>query len=215
MYGEVREEVAHDVPTPKGKRVVLSTYKDANLYHDMVSGKSVSGVLHFINKTPIEWFSKKQATVETATYGSEFASAKTAVQQITGLRVTLRYLGVPVHGGTYLFGDNESVVNSSSITQAKLNKRHNALSYHRTREAIASGMLRFHYVQSEDNPADMMSKHWDYASIRAQIRPLLFWGGDTVLIAAYDQWKKLDSAAKEAAEKKRLASSSKPAPTQS
>jgi hypothetical protein len=45
---------------------------------------------------PIDWYSKAQTTVETATYGSEFVAARTAVDQINYLRTTLRYLGVPI-----------------------------------------------------------------------------------------------------------------------
>ena len=48
--------------------------------HDIATGKSVTGILHVINKTPFDWYSKKQATVETATYGSEFVSAPTCVE---------------------------------------------------------------------------------------------------------------------------------------
>ena len=55
-----------DAPEPKGKRVVLTTYKDANLYHNMMTGKAVTGILHLINQTPINWFAKKQATVPYA-----------------------------------------------------------------------------------------------------------------------------------------------------
>ena len=51
------------------------TYFDANLMHDVITGCSVSGVLHFLNQTPLEWFSKHQAQVETVTYGSEFMAA--------------------------------------------------------------------------------------------------------------------------------------------
>jgi hypothetical protein len=61
-------------PEPLGNYVILSHYVDANLMHDIAMGRSVTGILHLINKTPIEWYSKKQATVETATYGSEFVS---------------------------------------------------------------------------------------------------------------------------------------------
>ena len=115
VYGKVREQRAVDAPTPKGKRVVTTTYKDANLYHDLTTGKAVSGVLHFLNQTPIDWFTKKQATVESATYGSEFAAAKSAIQQIAALRITLQYLGVEISDSSYLFGDNESVVKSGTI----------------------------------------------------------------------------------------------------
>ena len=75
VYGEVKELTPHDAPEPLGKYVTLTHYVDANLMHDMITGRSVTGILHLINKTPIDWYSKKQATVETATYGSEFVAA--------------------------------------------------------------------------------------------------------------------------------------------
>ena len=78
-------------------------------------------------QNPIEYFSKKQGTVETATYGSEFVIARTAVEQIMDLRMTLRYLGVPIRKVSYLFGDNKSVVDSLTLPHAKLHKRHMAL----------------------------------------------------------------------------------------
>ena len=80
----------------------------------------------------------RQATVETATYGSEFVAAKTATEQIVDLRNTLWYLGVPIMNKAYMFGDNNSVVMSSTIPQSIINKRHNRLSYHRVREAIVT-----------------------------------------------------------------------------
>ena len=94
VYGDVSEILPKDAPAPLGKYVTLTHYVDANLYHDMLTGRSVTGILHLMNKTPIDWYSKKQATVETATYGSEFVAARTCVDQVIDLRTTLRYLGV-------------------------------------------------------------------------------------------------------------------------
>ena len=96
IYGNVKEELPTDAPPPLGHPVTLTHYVDANLCHDMLTGHSVTGILHLVNQTPIDWFSKKQATVETATYGSEFVAARTAVEQIIDLRNTFRYLGVHV-----------------------------------------------------------------------------------------------------------------------
>ena len=92
VYGDVSEIIPPDVPTPPlGKDITLTHYFDANLYYDMLAaGHSVTGILHLFNKMPIEWFSKKQATVETATYaGSEFIMARTCVDQIINLCTTL------------------------------------------------------------------------------------------------------------------------------
>ena len=74
VYGNVKEEIPKDIPKPLGKRVITTTFLDANLLHDIVTGKSVTAVLHFVNTTPTDWFFKRQATVETATYGSEFVA---------------------------------------------------------------------------------------------------------------------------------------------
>ena len=98
--------------------------------------------------TPTDWYSKKQATVETATYGSEFVAAKTATEQIMDLRYTLSYLGVPIKSKSYMFGDNRSVVTSATLPHSTLSKRHNILAFHRVREAIAAKIIDFHWIQS-------------------------------------------------------------------
>ena len=180
VYGKVEEIIPNDAPTPLGKRVLLTTYVDANLYHDMITGRSVSGILHLINKTPFEWYSKKQSTIETATYGSEYTAARIAVDHIVNHRNMLRYMGVPVENITYLFGDNRSVVDSSSIPHARLHKRHNALSFHRVREVIASKILAFIYIPGQINPADILSKHWGYQQVKDTIKALLFHKGNTL-----------------------------------
>ena len=180
VYSGAEELIPHDIPRVLGKPVVMTTFVDANLYHDLITGRSVTGILHLFNQTVVDWFSKKQATVETATYGSEFVAACTAMEQIIDLRIQLRYLGVEVKGSTLMFGDNESVVNSASIPHARLHKRHNALSFHRVHEGIAAGIAEFHHVRSGDNPADILSKQWGYAQSWSLLQPLLFWEGDTM-----------------------------------
>ena len=186
VYGEVEELVPSDAPVPKGRYVTLTHYVDANLYHDCLTGRSVTGILHFVNATPIDWFSKRQSTVETATYGSEFVAARTCVEQVMDLRSTLRYLGVPIRGMSWMFGDNESVVNSSAKPHAKLHKRHTALSFHRVREAIAAGIVGFFHIPGDCNPADILSKHWGYQQVWQLLQPLLFWQGDTAEIGMRD-----------------------------
>jgi hypothetical protein len=179
IYKDAKEEIPVDAPEPLGNEVVHTSYVDANLYHDLVTGRALTAVLHLINKTPFDWFCKRQATVETATYGSEFVAAKTAVEQIQEIRLTLRYLGVPIKGKSYMFGDNQAVVTNSTIPHSQLSKRHQALAYHKVREAIAAKMIAFYHVEGDKNPADILSKHWGFQQVWWQLKSLLFWQGDT------------------------------------
>ena len=113
VYGNVKEILPDDMPEPLCEAVTTTTTMDANLNHCLATGKSLTGCLHFVNKTPVDWYFKKQARVETAIYGSEFVAAKTATEQIMDIRQTLRYLGASIGAKSFLFGDNRSVVTSA------------------------------------------------------------------------------------------------------
>ena len=175
VYHPCREEIPEDIPKAYGEPVRLTTFVDANLLHDKVTGRSASGMIHLVNKTPIDWFSKRQNTVETATYGSEFVAARIAVDQIVDLRYSLRMLGVRIDGPTWLFGDNLSVVNSATIPSGKLKKRHNVLSYHRVREAQAAKIVNFVHIDGKHNPADVLTKHMSSREWYELMKPLIFW----------------------------------------
>ena len=92
----ISELLPDNAPEPLGKPVTLTHYVDANMFYDALTGRSVTGVLHMLNATPIDWYSKKQATVETATYGSEFVAACICIVQVIDLQTTLMYLGVSI-----------------------------------------------------------------------------------------------------------------------
>ena len=179
VYSGACEQIPHDIPKPLGKHVQTTHYVDANLHHDLATGKVVTAVLHFLNQTPIDAYTKRQSTVETATYGSEFVAARTAVDQIIDIRTTLRYLGVPIRDKSYMFGDNKSVVTSSTIPNSTISKRHHLASYHRVREAIAAKFISFHWKDGKSNPADILSKHWEFATVWPMLKPILFWRGKT------------------------------------
>jgi hypothetical protein len=92
-----------------------TTYQDANLYHELVTGRAMSGIIQFVNQTPIISICKKQKTLETATYGFELMVARQSAQQIIDLHYTLRMMGIPLDGPSLMFGDNASVMTPSTI----------------------------------------------------------------------------------------------------
>jgi len=138
IYGKVIEMTDPNLPKAKGKSVRASFFIDANLGHDKVTGRSCCGIISMLNLTPIDSYCKLTNTVETATYGSEFTVARIGVDKVLAEHYKLRALGVPIDGPAYMFGDNNSVVLSTTIPSHALNKRHNFLSYHRVRECIAA-----------------------------------------------------------------------------
>ena len=86
VYGDVQEDIPTNMPKAKGREVKITMYADANLYHDKVTGRSVTGLLLMLDSTPIDWYSKKQGSVETAIYGSEFVAARIGSDKIIEMR---------------------------------------------------------------------------------------------------------------------------------
>ena len=89
------------------------------------------------------------------------------------------YLRFPVHSKSSLFGDNKSVVTSSTTPTSILAKRHHIASFHCVWEAIAAELLVFHWKDGKPNPVDILSKHYKYSTDLQLLKPILFWYGDT------------------------------------
>ena len=115
VYSGACEQIPHDIPKPLGKHGQTTHYVDVNLHHDLATGKVVTAVLHFLNQTPIDAYSK----------------------------------------------------------------RHHLVSSHRVKEAIAPKYISFHWKDSKSNPADILSKHWEFATVWPMLKPILFWRGET------------------------------------
>jgi hypothetical protein len=57
VYGKVQKEIPKDIPEPHGKTVVSVHYVDANLYHNIITRRLVTGILHSCNQKLIYSFS--------------------------------------------------------------------------------------------------------------------------------------------------------------
>ena len=56
----------------------------------------MTGFIIFINKTPIKWYTKRQNTIETSTFGAELVAARIATEYTMEMKYKLRMLGVPL-----------------------------------------------------------------------------------------------------------------------
>jgi hypothetical protein len=136
----------------------MSCFVDADHAGNLVTRRSHTGIVIFLNRAPVVWYSKHQNSVETSTFGSEFVALRIAVELIQAPRYKLRMFGIPVADACDVFCDNQAVVFNSSIPQSTLAKKHNAICFHRVREAVAAGMIRVAKVSSEFNLADGFTK---------------------------------------------------------
>lgn len=140
---------------PKGELCTITCYVDADHARDMVPRRSVTGI---VNNTPVSWVSKCHKRVESSTYGSEMVASRIAVEMIISIRYFLCMLGVNLEPSSLLGGDNMTVVLNTTIPSSALKKKHLACNYHKVRESIAAGFIKYGHIRSEDNLADLLTK---------------------------------------------------------
>ena len=158
FYGDVAEQIPTDMPEPLGNPATITCFVDADHAGNVVTRRSHSGILIMMQNAPILWFSKRQNTVETSSFGSEFVAMRIAKELIVGMRYKLRMFGVPIVGASNVLCDNRGVVKNTSVPSSVLNKKHNAINYHAVREAAAAGIIRVGKEDTETNLADLFTK---------------------------------------------------------
>jgi len=177
IYKDAAEELPPKMPTPRGNPVIMTCFVDADHAGDKITRRSQTGFIIFLNCAPIDWYSKKQNTVESSTFGSEFVAMRIALERIRALRYKLRMFGIPIDGPTNVLGDNESVIKGASRVEARLHKKHNAICFHIVREAVAAGWIRVGWEPTDSNIADIFTKPLESEQRRKLLRYILLKGG--------------------------------------
>lgn len=159
-FGHVdgKEEIPANAPQPRGFGFTVVAKVDADHGSDSVTRRSRTAFLVYVNSALIYWFSKKQTSIESSTFGSEFIAMKQCCEYVRGLRYKLRMMGVPINGPSYIMGDNQSVLANSSIPDSTLKKKSQSIAFHFVREGAARDEWRTAYVNTHENESDLLSK---------------------------------------------------------
>ena len=173
LYPDAVEDLPPNAPKPLGKPVQMSVFVDADHAGDKMTRRSRTGILIYLNSAPIIWFSKRQNTVETSTFGSEFVAMRQAFEMIKALNYKLRMFGIPIQDKAKVFGDNNAVVLNSSTPESTLSKKHHSINYNYVRECVAAGIGLVFKVDTGENLADLFTKILDKVKRKKIVQTIL------------------------------------------
>ena len=131
---------------------------DTDHASDTMTRRSWTGMLIYINNALVYWSSKKQNSVESSSFGSEFIAMKQCCEYLRGLRYKLRMMGIAIDGPCFIHGDNQYVLANTSIPKSALKKKSQSIAYHFVCEGIARDEWRTAYVNTCNNDADLLTK---------------------------------------------------------
>ena len=131
---------------------------DADHTSDTITRCSRTGFLVYLNCALIYWWSKKQNSVESLSFGSEFIAMKQCCEYVHGLRYKLRMMGISCDDPMFIYGDNQSVLANTTIPDSTLKKKSQSITYHFVQEGAARNEWRTTYVNTHENEADLLTK---------------------------------------------------------
>ena len=147
-----------NAPNPFGFSVEVNICVDASHADDKLDRKYATGILIYVDDMLIKSISRRQKSVATRMFLSEFLALKTAVEEAQGMRLLLQSIGVPIKGPINIHTYNESVLRSASNTGNKLKRKHVAISYNLVRENIATNIIQLWKIDTKLNPSDQLAK---------------------------------------------------------
>ena len=175
FYGDVMELMPKNAPRAIGKEFIIRAFVDADFAGDSLTRRSRTGFVVYLNGAPIFWFSKKQSSLETSSFGSEFVAMRQCCEYLRGLRYKLRMMGIPVQNPCFIYGDNQSVLWNTSVPDSMIKKKTASVSYHFVREGVSADEWRTAYINTKDNPSDILTKNLPAGTNRyRKIRMLLY-----------------------------------------
>jgi hypothetical protein len=106
FYPGAVEQLPHDMPIPLGNPIQMNMFCYASHASDLVMRRSNNCFLIYLCGTPVVWYSKRQNTVESSTFGSELVALIIATEKVEALSTKLRQFGVPLDEPCNTFVDN-------------------------------------------------------------------------------------------------------------
>ena len=91
----------------------------------------------YINSALVYWFSKKQTSIESSNFGSEFTVMKERCKYIRGLVYKFRMMVIPCKDPLYIHDDNLSMITNTTIPNSTLKNKSQSIVYHIVRDHLS------------------------------------------------------------------------------
>jgi Reverse transcriptase (RNA-dependent DNA polymerase) len=141
----------------RGAGLDLELFVDSD-YANHADAISISGYVAMIGGGCIAWSSKKQRTIALSTTEAEYIALTEGAKQLVWLRRFLQDLSFEQSKSTSIRSDNLSAITISHDATYHARTKHINVTYHFICEKVASNEATLTYIQSKENPVDLMTK---------------------------------------------------------
>ncbi|KAI3788196.1 hypothetical protein L2E82_00927 [Cichorium intybus] len=145
---------------PANSDFQLNAFTDSDYGGCRLDRKSTSGSCQFLGGRLVSWTSKKQSCVSTSTAEAEYVAAASCCSQVMWMQTQLRDYGYKV-SQIPIFCDSTSTIAISHNPVHHSMTKHIDIRYHFLKDNIQKGHIELHFINTEDQIADIFTKALD------------------------------------------------------
>ena len=145
-------------PFPEHDAFELAGWVDAAHGNDLETRKSVTGFVFTLAGGAVAYRSKLQSIIATSSSEAELYASVTAAKTAKYLRMVLLELGFPQNGPTFLYEDNQAVINVVNNERPTSNLRHVEIQCFAIQQWRANGDIELKYIPTTINSSDAQTK---------------------------------------------------------
>ena len=136
----------------------LVGYSDSSYNTDQDDGRSTTGHIFYLGRSPISWCSQKQETVALSSCEAEFMAGTEAAKQAIWLQDLLGEIMGTSYDGTVLRIDNQSAISLTKNPVFHGRSKHIHSRYHFIRKCVERKLIEVEHVPGSEQKADILTK---------------------------------------------------------
>jgi hypothetical protein len=142
----------------KNNHLNVDGYTDADWARNVSDRKSTSGYFTFVGGNLVTWRSKKQKVVALSSAEAEFQGMAKGLCELLWLKRLLAEIGFAPSSEMNLFCDNKAAIDISHNPIQHDRTKHVEVDRHFIKQNLEEKIIRFPFVKSEDQLADILTK---------------------------------------------------------
>ena len=136
----------------------VASQSDSDWAANKTTRKSISGAIHTVGGSLVLAEAKTQPLTALSTFEAELIALMECAKSNIYVRAFLGDMGYPQLEPSKIGVDNQSVLAVSESIMIAWKNRHIPLRYFKIRQLVIDREIELHYVQSDENVADAMTK---------------------------------------------------------